>query len=132
MSCVDSVVMVAGQPACSAAANAWNSSGGTPEAPRVAADLVERDQPEPAVEGGVLDALGHHRAAGLLEAHDELGAPRGVLPAPRAPADPAPEHEVADQVEGVPASSGRRGRARAAARSTTSTLSGGAGSPGTT
>ena len=31
-------------------------------------------QPEPAVERGVLDALGHHRAAGLLEPHDELVA----------------------------------------------------------
>ena len=34
----------------------------------VAAHLVERGQPRPAVEGAVLDALGHHHAAGLLEA----------------------------------------------------------------
>ncbi len=39
---------------------------------RLAADLVQRGQPGPAVERGVLDALGHHRAAGLLEAHGEL------------------------------------------------------------
>ena len=33
---------------------------------------LSADEPEPAVERGVLDALGHHRAAGLLEPHDEL------------------------------------------------------------
>ena len=40
---------------------------------RVAADLVERGQPGPAVEGAVLDALGHHHAAGLLEALGRAG-----------------------------------------------------------
>ncbi|HVD28628.1 MAG TPA: hypothetical protein VNC79_09030, partial [Mycobacteriales bacterium] len=38
----------------------------------VAADLVERRESQPAVERGVLDALGHHRAAGLLEPDHEL------------------------------------------------------------
>ena len=42
-----------------------------PEAARVAADVVEREQPRVAVEGGVLDALGHHRRRRLLEARDE-------------------------------------------------------------
>ena len=37
------------------------------EVRRVATDLVEGRQPGVAVEGAVLDALGHHHAAGLLE-----------------------------------------------------------------
>ncbi len=37
-----------------------------------AADLVQRDHPAVSVEGGVLDALGHDRPGGLLEADDEL------------------------------------------------------------
>ncbi len=41
------------------------------EARRVAADVVEREQPPVAVEGGVLDALGHDRRRRLLEAGDE-------------------------------------------------------------
>ena len=41
---------------------------------RVAADLVERGEPRPLVEGAVLDALGHHHAGGLLE------APGGLAP----------------------------------------------------
>ncbi len=41
---------------------------------RVAADLVEGDQPVPAVERGVLDALGHHRAPGLLQPDREVAA----------------------------------------------------------
>ena len=40
----------------------------------LAADLVQRGQPGPAVERGVLHALGHHRAAGLLEPDHELVA----------------------------------------------------------
>ena len=43
-----------------------------PEPPGIAADLVQRGEPEVAVERGVLDALRHHRAGRLLEAHDEL------------------------------------------------------------
>jgi hypothetical protein len=42
------------------------------ERTRVAADLVQRDQALVPVEGGVLDALGHHRRAHLLEADGEL------------------------------------------------------------
>ena len=56
------------------------SSGSTPKCARVAADLVQRDEAGVAVERGVLDALGHHRAGGLLEAHAQLvgrvGQPR--------------------------------------------------------
>ncbi len=36
-------------------------------------DLVEGDEPVVAVERRVLDPLGHDRAAGLLEAHDDVG-----------------------------------------------------------
>ena len=36
--------------------------------------LVHPDEPVPAVEGGVLLRLGHHRSAGLGEADHELGA----------------------------------------------------------
>ena len=39
---------------------------------RLAADLVQRDQPVVAVEDRVLDGLGHHRAGGLLEAAGEV------------------------------------------------------------
>ncbi len=42
-------------------------------AARVAADVVEGQQPRVAVEGGVLDALGHDRRRRLLEARDERG-----------------------------------------------------------
>ena len=48
------------------------------EAARVAADVVERQQPRVAVERGVLDALGHHRRRRLLEAGDER-VPAGRL-----------------------------------------------------
>ena len=49
------------------------------EAPRVAADIVESKQPAVAVEGGVLDALGHDRRRRLLKAGDErAGAERVV------------------------------------------------------
>jgi hypothetical protein len=46
----------------------------------VAADLGQSGQLVPAIERGVLDALGHHRAAGLLEAHHQVAArlARGV------------------------------------------------------
>ena len=50
----------------------WNSSGREREAVRVAADLVQRGEAEPAVERRVLDALRHHGAGRLLPAHDEL------------------------------------------------------------
>ena len=42
------------------------------EARRVAAHLVEREQPQVAVEGGVLDPLRRDRRRGLLKARDEL------------------------------------------------------------
>ena len=63
----------------------------------VTADLVGTGEAEPAVVGGVLDALGHDRAAGLLEAHPEVvgeraGVERGV-------AQVAVEHEVDDHAE---------------------------------
>jgi hypothetical protein len=41
------------------------------EAARVAADVVERQQPGVAVERSVLDALGHHGRGRLLKACDE-------------------------------------------------------------
>ena len=41
---------------------AWNSSTESPNAPGIAADLVQREQPDVAVERRVLDALRHHRA----------------------------------------------------------------------
>ena len=49
-----------------------------PEVVRARAHLVERDQPVVAVEGGVLNPLGHHGPADLLEAHDDLGPLRLV------------------------------------------------------
>ena len=76
-----------------AAHQSWNSSGVTPRCAGVAADLVERGEPEPAVERGVLDALGHHRAAGLLEAHHELVPVRAAAA--------VAERERGDQVERV-------------------------------
>ena len=54
----------------------WNSSTPRPKRAGSAADLVQRGQPEVAVEGGVLDALRHHRPGRLLEADDELLVPR--------------------------------------------------------
>ena len=48
----------------------------SPKRARVAADVVERQQPRVAVERGVLDALGHHRRRRLLEARDELARRR--------------------------------------------------------
>ena len=44
------------------------------EATRVAADVVERQQAAVAVEGGVLDPLGHDRRGRLLEADEVRGA----------------------------------------------------------
>ena len=48
---------------------AWKPSTASAEAAGIAADLVQREQPDVAVERGVLDALRHHRAGRLLEAH---------------------------------------------------------------
>ena len=44
-------------------------------AARVAADLVQRREPEVAVERRVLDAFRRHRPGRLLKAHDELLVP---------------------------------------------------------
>ena len=49
------------------------------EAPGIAADLVQRREPEVAVERGVLDALRHHRPGRLLPANDELVELRRAL-----------------------------------------------------
>ena len=46
----------------------WNCSAGIAKHVGVTADLVERGEPRGAVERVVLDALGHHHPAGLLEA----------------------------------------------------------------
>ena len=43
-----------------------------PEAAGIAADLVQGEQPDVAVERGVLDPFGHHRTGRLLEARHEL------------------------------------------------------------
>ncbi len=45
---------------------------GEGELRRLTADLGERGEPGPAVEGAVLDALGHHHSGGLLEPDGEL------------------------------------------------------------
>ena len=58
--------------------------GATPKRSGCAADLVERDEPGPPVEGGVLDALGHHGAGELLEALRESRCPGRRAAAPRA------------------------------------------------
>ena len=65
---------------------------------RVAAHLVERHQLRPAVEGGVLDTLGHHGAAHLLEPDDQLVPLRSL----RASGDAqlAAQHEIDHHVEG--------------------------------
>ena len=60
-------------------------------------------QPEPAVERGVLDALGHHRPAGLLEAHDEL------VPACGPDRSAAPGRRPAGRGRGRAPGRGRRG-----------------------
>ena len=61
----------AGEAPPRSALRAWNLGRRRAPAARVAAHLVEREQAQVAVEGGVLDALGHHRAGRLLEAGDE-------------------------------------------------------------
>ncbi len=53
-------------------------SGGQPDASRVAADIARGEQRGPSVERGVLDALGHQRAADLLEPDGELAADPGI------------------------------------------------------
>ena len=86
--------MVAGQSRARRPAKAWNSAGADPEAVRVAADLVQRDQPRPAVERGVFHALGHHGAARLLEPAQSSSSLPGAQRRP-----PAAEQKLADGVE---------------------------------
>ena len=68
---------------------AWKSSTETREPARVAADVVQGQQPRVAVERRVLDALGHHRRRRLLEARDERVPARASRAAARAPASAA-------------------------------------------
>src|SRR6266853_760909 len=59
------------------------SRGRNAETAGVAADLIERDQPDIAIERSVLEAFRHDRAAQLLEAHGEaqgLLVLRGTTP----------------------------------------------------
>src|SRR5699024_8655534 len=67
------------------------------EAAGRAADLAQAHEVGPPVVGGVLHALGHDGAAGLLEADDELGA-AGVLGTAGA-ADLVAQDEVDDDVQ---------------------------------
>ena len=66
---------------------------------RRAADLVQRDEAVVAIEGGVLDALGHHRTGELLQPHGEAKR--------RGPAD-----ALASQRFGVTAGNALRGSRR--------------------
>ena len=52
----------------------WNSSTDIPDARGVTAHLGQGGQGEIPVEGGVLEALGHHRAGELLEPQHEFAA----------------------------------------------------------
>ena len=82
---------------------------------RVAAHLVQRGQPRPAVEGGVLDPLGQHRARGLAEPHDQLvpgGLPVRVAGHP-AQAEYRRPHRVQHRVQAsAPGPPGPRPRPR--------------------
>ncbi len=86
VSWVDSVVMAGG---VRTPAGRWRGggtpSGGTPNSAGVAADLVERDEPVVAVEGGVLDALGHDHAP-LVCWNRAASSPSGIARAVGAPA----------------------------------------------
>ena len=72
-----SCVVVASSAAAAAARGSRRGTSSTrePEAAGVAADLVQRDEPVPAVERRVLDALRVHRRRRLLEADDERVVP---------------------------------------------------------
>ena len=81
---------------------------------RVGAHLVERGQPVPAVEGGVLDALGHHRSGGLLEPDAQVDRGRPV-----AGGGAGVEQDAAErgQLAGQVGTGGDRGADRAGERS---------------
>ena len=94
VSWVVSVVIDVGQVVTSCSAPGVELVGRDRQVVGVAAHLVGPGEAEPAVVGGVLDALGHDRPAGLLEAHPEvvgqgaavelhLRAGRARAPAPR-------------------------------------------------
>ena len=95
VSWVDSVVIVAGQSGGQPGRERVKARRAEGQPARLAADLVAGDEPRPAVERGVLHALGRDRAAGLLEPHGQLG------PGRRGPASPAPaaEQHGAQRVE---------------------------------
>ncbi len=77
VSWVVSAVIASGHSCWRREAQPWKCAGSTEKLRRVAADLVERAQPDPAVERVVLHTLGHHHAAGLLEA--QRGGMGGVV-----------------------------------------------------
>jgi hypothetical protein len=66
---------------------------------RIPTDLVQRREPEPPVERGVLDPLGHHRPTGLLEPHDQL-VPRVLVDPARGPGLPA-QQQLQYDVQGL-------------------------------
>ena len=76
VSCVYVASSCSGNRAARAAFAAWNSAMLSPKRAGSAADLVERGEPEVAVERRVLDALRHHGPGRLLEADDEVLVPR--------------------------------------------------------
>ena len=98
----------AGSASAALAFAAWNAVDGEPEAARVAADLVQREQPDVAVERGVLDALRHHRARRLLEAHRRTR--RGRAPRSEQHVGAAPSGSAGERAHG------RRRSTRAAPR----------------
>src|SRR6185436_15851441 len=62
---------------------------------RIAADVVEREQPARNVERRVLEALGHQRPGELLKAHDEMRPAAAILVI----ADTAQEQKSFDEVD---------------------------------
>ncbi len=72
MSCVCVTSSPCGKRSARSALAAWKLRHGDAEAVGIAADLVQREQPQVAVEGGVLDPLRGDRRRGLLKARHEL------------------------------------------------------------
>ncbi len=69
VSWVEVLSMACGQRSAALLVRGWNAGDGDAELVGIAADLVQRDEAVVAVEGGVLEPLGHHRAAVLLQLH---------------------------------------------------------------
>ena len=90
VSCVESVSIASGHRSAASAIARWKSSTGLPNSRRIAADLVERDEPMVTVECRVLHALGHDRRAQLREAQCEID-----LVVPRVRKD----EQLADEVQ---------------------------------